>query len=235
MNRTPTGIGGLDELLGGGYLPGSSILVAGGSGTGKTIFSTQFIYKGAEQYKEPGIYITLEEGSKNIWWNMKSFHWNITKLQQENLVKIYRFGMFSPKEFALKFDEELEKIKRMVEEMGAKRLVIDSTTTIGMFMENEAEVRYNLFKLIDEMKKLDCTTLLIAETEGKRDEFSRFGVEEFVVDGLLALYFMPPLRCILIRKMRGINHDKKVHPFEITEYGVEINPTEQILWESLGK
>ena len=235
MERTATGITGVDDLLQGGFMPGSAVLISGGAGTGKTIFSTQFIYKGAEQYKEPGIYITLEEGSKNIWWNMKSFHWNITKMQQENLIKIYRFGMFSPKEFALKFDEELEKIKRMVEEMGAKRLVIDSTTTIGLFMESDAEVRYNIFKLIDEMKKLDCTTLLIAETEGGRDQFSRFGVEEFVVDGVMALYFRPPVRCMLIKKMRGINHDKKVHPFEIDEYGIEVNPTEQILWESLKK
>jgi KaiC/GvpD/RAD55 family RecA-like ATPase len=143
--------------------------------------------------------------------------------------------MFSPKEFALKFDDEREKIKRMVEEMGAKRLVLDSTTAIGMFMESEAEIRYALFKLIDDLKKLDCTTLLIAETEGGRTQFSRFGVEEFVVDGVIALYFYPPIRCLLIKKMRGTDHDKRVHPFDITEYGIEVNPTEQILWESLNK
>jgi len=235
MKRTLSGINGLDELLGGGFIEGSSVLIAGGSGCGKTILSTQFIYKGAEQFNEPGIYITLEEGSKNIWWNMKSFHWNITKMQEQNLIKIYRFGMFSPKEFALKFDDEREKIKRMVEEMGAKRLVLDSTTAIGMFMESEAEIRYALFKLIDDLKKLDCTTLLIAETEGSRDQFSRFGVEEFVVDGVIALYFHPPIRCLLVKKMRGTTHDKRVHPFEINEYGIEVNPSEQIIWESLNK
>jgi len=82
MERTATGIPGLDALLRGGFLTGSSILIAGGSGCGKTILSTQFIYNGAAQYHEPGIYITLEEGTQNIWWNMRSFHWNITKMQQ---------------------------------------------------------------------------------------------------------------------------------------------------------
>ncbi|MCK4327314.1 MAG: hypothetical protein KAW41_02440 [Candidatus Diapherotrites archaeon] len=235
MERVSTGIPGMDDLLQGGFLQGSSILVAGGAGSGKTIFSTQYIYNGAAEYNDPGIYITLEEGTTNIWWNMKSFHWNIAKMQQENLIKIYRVGMFNPKEFALQFDEEIGKIKDMVNEMGAKRLVIDSTTAFGMFMGSDADIRYNLFKLITEMKKLNCTTLLLSETGGKRDEFSRFGVEEFVVDGVLALYFFPPVRSVFVKKMRGTDHDKRIHPFEISGDGVSVNPTEQILWESLNK
>jgi len=156
-------------------------------------------------------------------------------MQQENLIKIYRVGMFNPKEFATQFDQEIEKIRDMVSEMDAKRLVIDSTTAFAMFMTSESEIRYNLFKLINEMKKLNCTTLLLSETMGGRDQFSRFGVEEFVVDGVIALYFRPPVRAILIRKMRGTDHDKYVHPFEITPNGIEVNATEQVLWESLAK
>jgi len=143
--------------------------------------------------------------------------------------------MMTPKEFAVQFDEEIGKIKDMVNEMGAKRLVIDSTTAFGMFMGSDANIRYNLFKLITEMKKLNCTTLLLSETGGRRDEFSRFGVEEFVVDGVLALYFFPPVRSVFVKKMRGTDHDKRIHPFEIGAGGIEVNATEQILWESLNK
>ena len=82
MARVPTGIPGLDSLIEGGFLEGSSILVAGGAGTGKTILSTQYIYNGAAEYNEPGIYITLEEGATNLWWNMKNFHWNLTKYER---------------------------------------------------------------------------------------------------------------------------------------------------------
>lgn len=235
MARVPTGIAGFDELIEGGFLEGASILVAGGTGTGKTIFSTQFIYKGAEQYGEPGIYITLEEGATNIWWNMKAFRWNITKYEQDGLMKIYRVGMIEPVEFARRFDDEIEKIKNMVEDMNAKRLVIDSTTAFGMWMGSDQEIRYSLFKLVDELKSMKVTTVLTAETGGQRDQFSRFGVEEFVADGVVALYFMPPMRALFVRKMRGTRHDPKVHPYSITDNGIEVNPKEEILWESLRK
>jgi KaiC/GvpD/RAD55 family RecA-like ATPase len=233
MERIQTGIPGVDELVGGGFLEGSSVLVAGGAGTGKTIFATQFIYKGAEQYNDPGIYITLEEGETNIWWNMKNFQWNLTKYQNENLIKLYKVGVIEPEEFATRFSDEIDKIKSMVDEMGAKRLVIDSTTAFGMWMGGEARMRYSLFKLSDELKKMKCTTLLTAETLGRRDQFSRFGVEEFITDTVVALYFKPPQRAILIRKMRGTKHDQKIHPYRISDQGITVSPKEEVLWESL--
>ncbi len=233
MERVPSGIPGLDELIDGGFLEGSSILVSGGAGTGKTIFSTQFIYKGVEQYNDPGIYITLEEGETNIWWNMKNFQWNLTKYQNENKLKLYKVGIIEPEEFATRFNEEIEKIKTMVDDMDAKRLVIDSTTAFGMWMGNEAHMRYSLFKLADELKKMKCTTMLTSETLGRRDQFSRFGVEEFITDTVIVLYFKPPQRAILIRKMRGTKHDQKIHPYKITNEGILVSPKEEVLWESL--
>ena len=211
----------------------SSVLIAGGAGTGKTILSSQYVYKGAEQYNEPGIYIILEEGATNLWWNMKSFHWNLTKYEGEGLIKLYRIGLVKPKEFAEKFDKEIDVIKDMVTKMNAKRLVIDSTTAFGMWMPSSSEMRHCLFKLADELKELKCTTLFTAETMGHRDEFSRFGVEEFITDTVIALYFKPPMRAIHVHKMRGSDHDKKVHPYTITEAGLTVTPKEEILWESL--
>ncbi len=235
MARVPTGIPGLDELIQGGFLEGASILVSGGAGTGKTIFALQYIYNGAAEYGDPGLYITMEEGATNLWWNMKSFKWNLTKYEQEGLIKIYKVGMIEPAEFAKKFTDEVEKIKNMVDEMDAKRLVIDSTTAFGMWMGSEAKIRYGLFKLAEELKELKCTTVMTAETLGKRDQFSRFGVEEFIADGVIALYFMPPQRALFVRKMRGTKHDQKIHPYIIGEKGIEVMPKEEILWESLNR
>ena len=73
MARVRSGIPGLDELIEGGFVESSSVLVSGGAGSGKTIFAMQYIYKGAELYGEPGIYISMEEGATNLWWNMKNF------------------------------------------------------------------------------------------------------------------------------------------------------------------
>lgn len=235
MARVPSGITGLDELIEGGFLEGANILVSGGFGTGKTIFATQFIYKGAEQYKEPGIYITMEEGATNLWWNMRSFRWNFTKYEQEGLIKVYRVGLIDPQEFGKRFKEETERIKKMVDEMDAKRLVIDSTTAFAMWMGPESQIRYSLFKLADELKELKCTTIMTSETGGARDQYSRFGVEEFISDGVISLYFMPPQRVMFIRKMRGTHHDQKIHPCTISNNGLEIFPREEVLWESLNR
>jgi KaiC/GvpD/RAD55 family RecA-like ATPase len=231
--RVASGIPGLDELIGGGFIEGSSVLVSGGTGTGKTIFATQYIYKGAEQYKEPGIYITLEEAETNIWWNMKSFRWNLAKYEQENLIRLYKVGMIEPSEFVKRFPKEIENIRAIVDEMGAKRLVLDSTTAFCMWMGSEAQMRYSLFKLAEELKNMKCTTVLTAETFGRRDQFSRFGVEEFITDSVILLYFRPPMRSLLVRKMRGTKHDQKIHPYSIGETGIAVNPREEVLWESL--
>ena len=233
MARVRSGIPGLDELIEGGFIESSSVLVSGGAGSGKTIFAMQYIYKGAELYGEPGIYISMEEGATNLWWNMKNFRWNLTKYEQDNLIKLYHVGMIEPAEFAHKFDEEIEKIKTMVNEMGAKRLVIDSTTAFGMWMGELSNIRYSLFKLTEELKELKCTTVLTAETLGGRDQFSRFGVEEFVTDTIISQYFRPPNRVIFVRKMRGSKHNQKPHPYEITDSGIVVSPKEEVMWESL--
>lgn len=234
MARVKSGIPGLDELLNGGFLESSTVLVSGGAGTGKTIFSTQFAYKGAEEYDEPAIYITMEEGATNLWWNMKNFRWNVTDLEQEDMLKIYTWDRIEPSEFTEKFDEEIKKIKDMIDDMDAKRIVIDSTTAFAMWMGTEPKIRHSLFRLSEELKDMDVTALLTAEAPGGgKENFSRFGIEEFVTDGVLSLYFKPPQRIMFIRKMRGTDHDKNLHPFKISNSGVKINAHEEVLWESL--
>jgi KaiC/GvpD/RAD55 family RecA-like ATPase len=233
MTRIKTGIPGLDELIDGGFIESSSVLLSGGAGSGKTIFAMQYIYNGAAEYGDPGIFISMEEGATNIWWNMKNFRWNLTKYEQDGLIKLYRVGMIEPSEFAKKFNDEIDKIKKMVEEMGARRLVIDSTTAFGMWMGEISQIRYSLFRLADELKELKCTVLLTAETLGGRDQFSRFGVEEFVTDAIISLYFKPPQRVIFVKKMRGSRHSEKPHPYEIGEHGIIVVPKEEVMWESL--
>ncbi len=236
MNRIKTGIEGLDELIQGGIPEGSCVLVAGGSGTGKTIFGMQFIYNGAAMYNDPGVYVSIETNLKNIIWNMENFNWDIRDLQEKNLMKIYRLNIGYAKtreEVQQRVDEELNTISQLVKDMNAKRLVIDSVTAFGIWFESPALVRSLLFEFADRLKNLGCTTLLTTETRGGRREFSAFGVEEFVSDGVIALYFTPPHRSIFVKKMRGTNHSKIPHPFEITDRGIVVNPHDRVLWESI--
>jgi len=90
-----------------------------------------------------------------------------------------------------------------------------------------------LYTFADTLKELECTTMLIAETKGGKLDFSAFGVEEFLVDGVVSLYFTPPNRSIFIRKMRGTNHSKSVHAFDINEDGVVVKPRDEILWDAI--
>src|SRR6056297_1050046 len=93
MERVKTGVEGFDQLIQGGFPKGSSILSSGGSGCGKTIFATSFIYYGAKNYNESGIFVTIENNVKNLVWNMENFGWDIKPLEEKNLMKIYKVNI----------------------------------------------------------------------------------------------------------------------------------------------
>ena len=235
MERTRTGIPGLDDLLGGGIPRGSNVLVAGGAGTGKTILATQYLYQGALQFGEPGVFVTLEGSVRDIAWNMENFQWDIKSLQDRGMFNIYRLGMEFISDRVMveeRLDEQLKEIEKEVEEINAKRLVVDSTTVFGAYLEPSL-LRTTLFKFCDRLKSFGCTTLLTSETQTAKGIFSAFGVEEFVVDGIIALYFSPPNRSIFIRKMRGTHHDANPHPIAITQQGIIINPRDSIIWDAI--
>lgn len=237
MNRVPTGIPGFDELIQGGIPEGASVLVGGGPGAGKTIFAMQYIYEGARSYNDPGLYVTLETGLKDITWNMASFNWDIKTLQDKNMMKIYRLNFGNTRDVNQvqeQVEKELAIITKMVDSIDAKRLVIDSVTAFGVWLSEQGPLRHMLFEFVNRLKETGCTTVLTSEIQGEdRNKFSAFGVEEFVVDGVVALYFTPPNRSIFVRKLRGTNHSKSVHAFDIVENGIEVHPKDEILWGAL--
>ena len=130
----PTGITGADKILGEKGIPrGHSILVAGGPGSGKTTFAIQFLYKGAMEYNEPGIYISLDEDPEDVKRNMSKFGWDLGSLEQEKKLAfinvspvrvtssekagLIQLGM---KEF--KLIKLLEAIRQGINEVEAKRV-----------------------------------------------------------------------------------------------------------------
>lgn len=241
MDRVPTGIPGFDELIEGGFPQGRSILVSGACGTGKTIFCTQYLYNGAKKYNEPGIYITLDERPELIRQDMLRFGWDLRKLEDENLCQIIdgslaKIGIPSEEEFSMPatgfdIDKLLLEIMRTVKRIGAKRLVIDSIPALGFNFEGDNEIRNAILKLSYLLMRIGVTTLMTSEMDEGSNKYGKYGIEEYVVDGVLVLHYMGigtrSNRTMHIRKMRATHHSEELHPIEITSKGMSIKKVDE--------
>jgi len=247
MKRVKTGIAGLDDLLEGGFPEKRSILVSGACGTGKTIFSMQYIYNGAVKYNEPGIYVTLDERPELIREDVTRFGWDLRKLEEKKLVSIIdgsvaRIGMPSEEEFSLPMtgfdlDKLLLEIMRVTKRIGAKRAVIDSIPALGFNFENENETRKAILKLSYMLMRIGVTSIMTSEIQEGAAKFGRYDVEEYVVDGVIVLHYSGiggggTNRTIHIRKMRSTKHSEDLHPLTITKTGMKVHGIEEAYDES---
>ena len=236
LDRVPTGIEGFDELCGGGLLRDYTYLMSGTSGSGKTIFAIQFIYNGITKYNENGIIVATEERPEHIRDNAKTFGWDLKTLEDEGKLAIIdaastKIGLPSQEKYVdvRPFDMRsmMDQIIMIQEEIDAKRSVIDSTTSIGFYLQDPAKIRVELLKISTTLEILGLTSMMTSETVDD-DHPSRFGVENFVTEGTIALYYkrMENVRVhsLEIFKMRGSDHSKKIHPFDITKDGVVVHP-----------
>ncbi|MDI6798687.1 MAG: ATPase domain-containing protein [Candidatus Aenigmarchaeota archaeon] len=226
IERVKTGIKGLDELMGGGIPRGSTVLLSGGAGTGKTLFGIQFLYNGAIRYKEPGVYVSLEEEPGRVIKNtLDAFGWDLNSLINKKLLSVIKAELYNFDKLKALIEDEVDRIK-------AKRLVIDQSAILGLFFEKKFQVRKSIFELSKMLKNLGCTTVIVSEIPEGTPAISSFGVEEFVADGIIILHFLREgnvlTRALSVRKMRTTYHDTGIHPIQITKKGIEVFPTEQV-------
>ncbi|MBS3053086.1 MAG: AAA family ATPase [Candidatus Aenigmarchaeota archaeon] len=221
MKRITTGINGLDDLLEGGIPERSLILLSGTSGTGKTVFSLQFLYNVAKY--EPGIFVSFEEDISKIKEMAEVFGWDIERYENENKLRFLRYDPF-------RIEDILEVIENNIREIGAKRVVIDSISAIGLYMRDPPEIRRMILQISNVLRKNNCTAVLTCDILAGKESLSRFGVEEFVVDGLVLLHnFLDKeeyKRSINIWKMPSTNHSRKIHPYSITKEGFTVHSGE---------
>lgn len=236
----PTGVAGADKILGEKGIPsGHSILIAGGPGSGKTTFAMQFLYKGVAEYGEPGIYISLDEDPQDVKKNMSKFGWNLEQLEQDKKlsfinvspvrgsssekVGLIQLGM---KEF--KLIKLLEAIREGIEEVQAKRVVIDPITIFTLQYPDEVERIYAMRDLIADFRKTGCTNLLISELRGTGIE-REHQFEEYLAQGVILLRTVMKddrlTRIFQVEKMRGLEVDTQPRPYNITSSGIEVYPT----------
>lgn len=237
-NRVPSHIPGLDELIDGGFPSGTIALASGPPGSAKSLMGMQYIYNGARYEDEAGIYLTLEESRESILRAAKSYGMDMEEFEKEGKLYLVDLGKMriectSAEELdwgLVSFDTLMDFLKNHISFSGAKRLVIDSITAVGIYYKTADLLRRELFKFSRFLKEAGITTIIITETIEGRD--SRYGIEEFVSDSLIRLDYESTegeyRRTVTIRKMRFTKHDPLKHPFLIMDNGIEISPDEVI-------
>jgi KaiC/GvpD/RAD55 family RecA-like ATPase len=235
-SRVKSGIKGFDKLLNGGLPNFGTYLITGAAGTGKSLLGIEFLYRGATEFDEPGVFITMDEPPDRLRSHIKqSFGWDLEKLEKEGKLAIVdaisaRVSAPSNEKYILRrgeIDSILYKTANIVGELGAKRMVLDSIVSLAYQYDSIFDLRRDIQRLCYGISQLNCTFLITTEIPSGSPKLSRFDIEEFVVDGIILLKIEQEtdkyVRKLVIRKMRGTTHDMKEHNFNITDKGIEID------------
>lgn len=234
-----TGIEGLDELIGKGIPQGSSILIAGGAGSGKTLLTLQTLVNNVKKGKK-SLYVSFEESEDRLKEHLSDFGFNPDKAIKEGKLAITRFNPF---EVTQSVDALLLKAKGELlididpvifpTKFTPEIIIVDSLTAIASaFVGKEDSYRIYIEQLFRFFEKINATVFLITETTQVPTVFSTTGVEEFLADGVIVLYNLKHgnvrERAIEILKLRGASHQKKIVAFEIEEKGLQVYPSQEI-------
>lgn len=218
MRLVKTGIPGLDEVLKGGVLENSSILVTGPPGTGKSIFVLQFALGGISN-KESGLFISSEESEEAIRTNAESLGIDLGMYKEQ-------FFMFIPnltKSELFSLSEPINLIKKKK----IKRVVLDSLTLFKfVYGKSELEFRSGVRDFLIRMKEMGVTLMVTSEKSLNDLDRIPYDAQDFLFEGLI---FLTKIRrgnsferVIFVSKMRGQDHLLEAFPFTIKEGGITV-------------
>ncbi|MFC2154726.1 RAD55 family ATPase [Candidatus Altiarchaeota archaeon] len=227
VERLPTNIPGLDEMIDGGFEKNSTILLSGGCGTGKSTFGLQFIYEGIK-LGETGLYVTIEEPLDSVLSTMTNYDWDLDKLEHRENIHIMRI---KPEDLVRLVKNEFNQITNKIKEINAQRVVIDSISAIESTIEDEVAWRRTTLKLYLWLRDQKCVSLLIMEHPNDSPRLSKHGIVEFIVDGVISLSTIKEgftkKNALEIVKMRRTAHSRDIVPFKF-EKGIHIFPGSKI-------
>ncbi len=229
MNRefVKSGIPGLDKVCGGGFLEGSVITLSGPTGSGKSTFAMQFLVEGALKYKEPGVYISIEESKDAMYFHMSGYYWDLEKMEKARQLVFLDYPVYEVDQFM----NQYSAIQEIINSVGARRVVIDSIMPIALFFPNDEERKKGFLKFIDNIRKWGTTTLIVSEdtssVAGEALPETKYGIETFT-DAWIHVYSVysdkskERSREIEVLKMKGVAHSTRRYPAKIDETGFSV-------------
>jgi len=248
--RVPTGIEGLDEMINGGFPRGRVILVIGGPGTGKTILATQFLYKGLTQYNENAIFVSLDENKEHFYEEMLNFGWDFKKAEEEgkflyiDATRLSRVAMLKEKMLKeetsslrgkqLQIDRLIEELQEKIQQIGAKRVVLDTLASLFYRFTDPIERRTAGVDLIESLSDIKVTTIVTTELNYLGLERNLMD-EEFLSHGVLMMQNLfaggTTTRTMQVEKMRGGGTNPNLVPYTIDKNGLEVFPAMSVFRE----
>lgn len=219
VTKIRTGIAGFDELFHGGILEGSTVLVEGIPGAGKTTLGMEFIYRGVQDYGEPGVVLTFEQIPEALYRDASNFGWDLQELERQNKLRVL---CTSPEVVLLPESNFLEDVVR---ETGARRVLVDSMSHFRQVIEDPVKLRQAVYAFCNGLRRLHLTSLLVQEQEQQNGDLH--GFEEFIVDAVVRLSYgsmggLRRRRIVEIIKSRGQPHVTGKHSFKITAEGIQV-------------
>jgi len=218
--RIKTGIPGLDQITDGGLYHGSTTLVSGPSGIGKTILSLQFLKEGAID-SQKGLFVSFEESPGQLFSLAATCGIELDRLVKEKKIILYHI---SPVELCV--DSFHRQAIELIEKERPERVVVDSIADISITIADPTNLKNYLLSLVSKFYELGVTSVLTSESseDGFPVTSTRLSV---VIDTIILLRYKEEeeriKRNISVLKMRGSNHAKEIREFEITNKGMKID------------
>lgn len=236
-----SGIKGLDPLLGGGFSQGRVILVLGEPGTGKTIFTSQFLHSGASQGNENGMFIGMNEPKPRFLSEMRGVGMDFESLEKANkfsyvdatelrrIPEQAKVGRIHVGGRELGLVNLIDMMQEGIQKISPKRIGVDSISDLVFRFPTIEERRPVILDVVESLQTTGATCLLTSEVLSTGED-RRVQPEEYLAEGVILLRRLSRkgTRSVQILKMRGQKVDTTPRPYTITDKGIEVYSSEEI-------
>jgi KaiC/GvpD/RAD55 family RecA-like ATPase len=254
-SRTPTGIPGFDEILGGGLPQGRVLLVLGEPGAGKTVLSSQFLINGIERFNENGVFVSLKEARVHYEREMNQFGWDFAAAEKQGKFAFLdaspirvppgevRNGKLTIGAQGFSLVSLLEVIRRNAKALEAQRIVVDSLSMLELQYPHGNQRRKAILDTVEALTETGATCVMTTDFTSiglepfrALEDFLRLSIIQFekqLFHGVISMQTVQAgrimERIIQVEKMRETQIDRQPRPYRITQKGIEVYPRESVV------